>query len=164
MYSSSVIRHYNKTFNKNHESETEPSQIPRVRVWVQVSRARVRVWVLKKWPRVLTWTRVFPTLSITTSYQKIKDDSILDDINKEAKKIAQNLKFADRIECFSHREAFTTLKDHKENFHNKPSYRLINPAKSELGEIATFYIDKINKIIRAKTNNAVGRALITEVN
>ena len=58
--------------------------------------------------------------SITTSYQKIKDDSILDDIDKEAKKIAQNLKLEDRIECFPHREAFITLEDHKENFHNKP--------------------------------------------
>ena len=52
------MRHYNKTFNENHESESESSQIPRVRV----SRARVRVRVLKKWPRVRTQTRVFPTL------------------------------------------------------------------------------------------------------
>ena len=53
IYCSSVIRHYNKTFNKNHESESESSQISRVRVWVRVSRARVRVRVrvLKKWPR-----------------------------------------------------------------------------------------------------------------
>ena len=89
--------------------------------------------------------------SITTSYQKIKDDSILDEIDKEAKKIAQYLKLEDRIECFPHREAFITLTDHKENFHSKPSCRLINPAKSELGKIAKFHIDKINKIIRAKT-------------
>ena len=73
----------------------------------------------------------------------------MDDINKEAKKIAQNLMLEDRIECFPHRDAFITLKDHKENFHDKPSCRrLINPAKSELGKIAKFYI---NKIIRAKT-------------
>ena len=90
--------------------------------------------------------------SITTSYQKIKDDSILDDIDKQAKQIAQNLKLEDRIECFPHLEAFITLKDHKENFHNKPTCRLINPAKSELRKIAKFHIDKINKIIRAKTN------------
>ena len=74
--------------------------------------------------------------SITTSYQKIKDDSILDDIDKEAKKIAQNLKLEDRIECFPYREAFITLKDHKENFHNKPSSHIINLAESELGKIA----------------------------
>ena len=43
-----VIRHYNKAFNKNHESEY--SQIPPVRL----SRARVRV--LKRWPRVRTRT------------------------------------------------------------------------------------------------------------
>ena len=74
-------------------------------------------------------------------------------------KIAQNLKLEnrakpkleDRIECFPHREAFITLKDHKENFCNKPSCRLINPAKSELRKIAEFHIDKINKINQAKT-------------
>ena len=51
--------------------------------------------------------------SITTSYQKIKDDSILDDIDKQAKKIAQNLKLEDIIECFPHLEALLTIKDHK---------------------------------------------------
>ena len=89
--------------------------------------------------------------SITTSYQKIKHDSILLDIDKEAKKIAQNLKLEDRIECFPHQEAFVTPKDHKENFYKKPSCHLINPAKSELGKIAKFHIDKTNSIIRAKT-------------
>ena len=89
--------------------------------------------------------------SITTSYQKIKDDSILDDIDKEAKKILQNLKLEDRIECFPQRDAFITLNNHKENFHNKSSCCLINPAKLELGKIAKFHIDNINKIIQAKT-------------
>ena len=31
---------------------------------------------------------------------------------------------------------FSTLKDHKENFQNNPTVRLINPAKNEIGRIS----------------------------
>ena len=31
---------------------------------------------------------------------------------------------------------FITLKDHKENFANKPTVRLINPAKNEIGRLS----------------------------
>ena len=39
---------------------------------------------------------------------------------------------------------FITLKDHKENFANNPTCRLINPAKNELGRISKAILDKIN--------------------
>lgn len=48
-------------------------------------------------------------------------------------------------------QAFVTLKDHKENFQNKPSCRLINPAKSELGLVSKKIIERINNTIRNKT-------------
>ena len=31
-------------------------------------------------------------------------------------------------------EAYITVKNHKEDFPHKPSFRLINPSKSELGK------------------------------
>ena len=43
---------------------------------------------------------------------------------------------------------FITLKDHKENFDNRPTTRLINPAKNELGRISKSILDKINNTIR----------------
>ena len=37
-----------------------------------------------------------------------------------------------------------TLKDHKPNFQNRPTVRLLNPAKNELGRISKTILDKIN--------------------
>ena len=39
-------------------------------------------------------------------------------------------------------------KDHKENFQNNPSVRLINPAKNELGRLSKFIIQAMNKELR----------------
>ena len=39
---------------------------------------------------------------------------------------------------------FFTLKDHKENFQNNPTVRLINPAKNDIGRISKVILDKIN--------------------
>ena len=41
-----------------------------------------------------------------------------------------------------------SLKDCKEDFHNNPTLRLINPAENELGKIGKVNLDKINKNIR----------------
>ena len=41
--------------------------------------------------------------------------------------------------------AFITLKDHKKNFRSKPSCRLINPYKNEIGKISKIALEKINK-------------------
>ena len=41
--------------------------------------------------------------------------------------------------------AFITLKDHKKNFRSKPSCRLINPYKNEIGKISKIVLEKINK-------------------
>ena len=42
------------------------------------------------------------------------------------------------------REAFISLKDHKENFENNPKCRLMNPAKSDSGKISKSILDKLN--------------------
>ena len=73
--------------------------------------------------------------------------STINTINNEAKDIATNLNIADRAE----RQAFITLKDHKDNFQNKPTCRLINPAKSEIGRISKQLLENINTTIRRKT-------------
>ena len=77
----------------------------------------------------------------------------LDDIAEHLKldDTAEHLKLDDRIEQFSQREAFITLKDHKENFQNNTKCRLINPGKSEIGIISKHYTETINNTIREKT-------------
>ncbi len=50
------------------------------------------------------------------------------------------------------REAFISLKDHKENFENNPKCRLINPAKSESGKLSKIILDKINSNLRKVLN------------
>ena len=39
---------------------------------------------------------------------------------------------------------FITIKDHKPNFTTNPTYRLINPSKSEIGKISKHILDNIN--------------------
>ena len=58
------------------------------------------------------------------------------------------LQIAERVEIYAEKEAFITLKDHKEDFRTKPSCRLINPAKSEIGIISKQMVEDINSCIR----------------
>ena len=52
------------------------------------------------------------------------------------------------MEVNGENNSFITLKDHKENFNNNPTVRLINPAKNELGHISKAILDTANKNIR----------------
>ena len=72
--------------------------------------------------------------NITKTYKHGSEDNI-SEINNELKHIADKLSIGNRIECMKKREAFISLKDHKENFENNPKCRLINPAKSDSGKI-----------------------------
>ena len=86
--------------------------------------------------------------SITTTYKKASTDAA-NIIDSQAKSIAQELNIDDRTEQIAKQQAFITLKDHKHNFANHPTCRLINPAKSELGKVSKQILDKINsKIIK----------------
>ena len=73
--------------------------------------------------------------SLLLKWFKKAPKNTYDNINKEAKGIATDLELDDRIEITAERKAFISLKDHRKNFANNPSCRLINPAKSEIGLI-----------------------------
>ena len=88
--------------------------------------------------------------NVTKDYRVI-DTKTVDDINGEAKRIADELKIADRIESHSETPAFITLKDHKPNFYNDPKCRLINPAKSQIGIISKQILQKTNSRLRETT-------------
>ena len=42
------------------------------------------------------------------------------------------------------------MKDHKENYGNRPSVRLINPVKNQIGRISKVILDKINAAIKSQ--------------
>ena len=50
--------------------------------------------------------------------------------------MAEKLDLDDRIYSLQSKEAFVTLKDHKDNFVNNTKCRLLNPAKSDLGKVS----------------------------
>ena len=80
-----------------------------------------------------------------TKTNKKASEKLQKSINLEAKSIATKLKLSDRIEKLAEAPAYVTLKDHKENFRSKPSCRLINPSKNEIGKISKIVLEKINK-------------------
>ena len=90
------------------------------------------------------------TENITKTYKKPNKNKVKR-INSEAKKIAGKLKLEDRIQQLQEREAFISVKDHKEGFPNSPSFRLINPSKSEIGKISKHILDQINKSLLSNT-------------
>ena len=71
-------------------------------------------------------------------------------INLEAKTIAKKLELIDRIAYFTRSPAYITLKDHKKNLLSEPMCRLINPAKSEIGQISKHITEKINSSLLEK--------------
>ena len=85
--------------------------------------------------------------NITSAYEK-SSPSTEERINKEGKKIAEKLDLDSRIEQLAPKEAYITLKDHKDDFANNPKCRLINPAKSELGIVSKKYLERINQEVR----------------
>ena len=83
----------------------------------------------------------------TGDYKKLLDDNIrrtcqksderkINNINKDAKKIALVLDLEDRIEKMQESESYITVKDQKEHFLHKISCHLIKISKSTLVKLA----------------------------
>lgn len=91
--------------------------------------------------------------NITKSYKKASSETA-HKIQQEDKKITAKLGIDDRVDTTANKNAFITLKDHKPNFVNKPTCRLINPTKSEIGKISKQILDRVNlKITKATKIN-----------
>ena len=86
----------------------------------------------------------------TKSYKKA-DHNVPKVISFDDKKIAESLGLDDRIETSACKDSFITMKDHKPDFLNNPTCRLINPSKSEIGIISKHILDDINKKILQAT-------------
>ena len=89
--------------------------------------------------------------SVTAHYE-MTDTHAENNINTEARRITTELDISDRVEPIAPKNAYITLKDHKENFPNNIKCRLINPAKSNIGIISQQILQNINKKIRDGLN------------
>ena len=74
--------------------------------------------------------------AITKTYKKASTKAT-DRIISDEKKIAKSLGIDNRLDSLATKDSFITLKDHKPNFSNNPTCRLINPAKSEIGIVSS---------------------------
>ena len=89
--------------------------------------------------------------SITKTYKKTNDET-KHSVNNAGKVILKDHFIADRVDTNDENNCFVTLKDHKDNFANNPTTRLINPAKNELGRISKVILEKTNKQLRTTLN------------
>ena len=91
--------------------------------------------------------------AITSTYKKT-NNNIKKRIDIKGKQIMENVDkgILDRMDINSKNTCFITLKDHKENFLNNPTVRLVNLAKSELGRISKAILDNINKCLCTRLN------------
>ena len=65
-------------------------------------------------------------------------------MNKGGVKFAKGAGVLKKMEVNGTNNCFITIKDHKDNFQNNPTTRLINPAKNEIGRISKVVLDNIN--------------------
>jgi hypothetical protein len=88
---------------------------------------------------------------IRKTYRKAAINDIEETV-KEQQKIVSNLELDDRVFANAERNAYVTLKDHKDHFEEDPKVRLINPTKPEIGKISKIILSRVVQEIREKTN------------
>ena len=64
---------------------------------------------------------------------------------KETKEIASKLNIDHKINCIAEQPTFITIKNYKPNFKIKLPYRLINPIKSEIVNLANIYYKHVRQ-------------------
>ena len=89
--------------------------------------------------------------AITLKYKKASNN-IKRQINIDEKQILKNREVLNQLERNGENNSFITLKDHKENFNNNPTVRLINLAKNELEHTRKAILDVTNKNIQEATD------------
>ncbi len=89
--------------------------------------------------------------AITKTYKKAPTKATSRIVSDE-KKIAKSLGIDNRVDSLAAKDSFITLKDHKPNFPNNPTCRLINPSKSEIGIISKQILQRINSNIVKSTS------------
>ena len=99
--------------------------------------------------------------NITKTYKKSNMNKV-NKLNLEVKKIADKLSIPNRVDRLHNNEAYITIKDHKKKIQFNPTFRLINPSKTNMSKISKKILDKTNEKITSsiddnqwKNSNAV---------
>ena len=85
--------------------------------------------------------------AITSTYKKTSS-KVKEEIDRNGLEFAKKAGIPERMDINGTNTCFITIKDHKQNFQNNPTTRLINPAKNEIGRISKVVLDKINSNLR----------------
>ena len=88
--------------------------------------------------------------AIKSKYKKTVQHTATN-INKEGTKHAREANVINRIKINSTGSSFITLKDHKENFLNRPTTRSLNLTKNEIGRISKHILQNITKTLPEQT-------------
>ena len=83
-----------------------------------------------------------------TCYKTQQQLNIKNPTKKQKEELtAKEANILDKVEVNGTANCCITLKDHKANFLNHPTTRLINPAKNEIGRISKQILDQINSTL-----------------
>ena len=91
--------------------------------------------------------------NMTKEYKKSTIDNV-QATNREAANLTNKLEISDRVDQFIEASPFITVKDHKENFPSRVQCRLINPAKTNVGQISKQILEKaVRNVKTARGSN-----------
>ena len=79
--------------------------------------------------------------NVTNDYKKTHSDTV-NKTNQKQIEIVAKLDLDDRVFATQKKDAYITIKDHKENYLNDTKCRLLNPTKPELGKISKKKVGK----------------------
>ena len=94
---------------------------------------------------------------ITRDYKKVVYDKV-NTTNKKAAKLTDKLEISDRVDKYVESEAYVTIKDTKPNFPSRIQCRLINPAKSNVGQISKIILEKTVQQIKVSRASLLWRS------
>ena len=89
---------------------------------------------------------------VQKNYKKVDPENVKH-VEGEHTKAAADLKIADRMFVTTPREAYITLKDHKEDFQENPKVRLINATKPDLGKVAKKILENVINEVKEKNKS-----------
>ena len=87
--------------------------------------------------------------AITKDY-KIDNNNTMWMINNDTLNHANRLDLTDRIGGVKLKESYILIKDHKIDYENKKSVRLINPTKTELGKVSKIILQDVVDCLKKK--------------
>ena len=85
---------------------------------------------------------------ITKNYRKSNIHEV-EEADYQAACLAKKLDIQWRLEKTALKSAFITVKDHKEDWPSRMSFRLINPMKANIGRVSKVILERINNELRS---------------